>query len=165
MLGNILLQCMYGDLYQLLGLCLRILSRTVVLSNVVRFDRYPDTIRVCWKYNILWRSHYVDEVNWGYVYFAWRIFANKVDEVTLLCSALMEGVMDPLLIKLISAAAAFVSVIVGFRVVIAIYGKERCVRCYERFRKRTLVKAPGFRGDFFVCKPCAGVIEQHIDQQ
>ena len=156
---------MYGHLYQLLGLCLRILPRTVILSDVVRFDRYSDTIRVCRKCNILWRSHDVDEVNWGCVYFAWRIFANKVDEVTLLCSALMEGVMDPLLIKLISGAVAFVSVIVGFKVVIAIYGKERCVRCYKKFRKRTLVKAPGFRGDFFVCKPCAGIIEQHIDQQ
>ena len=73
--------------------------------------------------------------------------------------------MDPLLIKLISAVVAFVSVIIGFRVVIALYGKERCVRCYEKFRKRTLVKAPGFRGDFFVCKPCADIIESLKNKQ
>jgi hypothetical protein len=77
----------------------------------------------------------------------------------------MEEDMDPLLIKFISAVVAFFSVIIGFRVAIAKLGKERCVRCYKKFRKRTLVKAPGFRGDFFVCEPCADIIESLKDQQ
>ena len=87
MLGNLLLQCVYGYLDKLLGLRVRIRTCTVVFSDVVRFDRYPYTIRFCRKCNILWGSHYVGEVNWGCVYFAWRIFANKVNEVTPLCSA------------------------------------------------------------------------------
>lgn len=73
--------------------------------------------------------------------------------------------MDPFLIKLISAAVAFVSVIIGFRVVVAKYGKERCVRCYEKFRKTALTKAPGFRGNFWVCDSCAEIIESLKDQQ
>jgi hypothetical protein len=77
----------------------------------------------------------------------------------------MEEDMDPLLIKLISAVVGFFCIIIGFRIVIAVYGKERCVRCYEKFRKRTLVKAPGFRGDFFVCEPCADIIESLKDTQ
>ena len=73
--------------------------------------------------------------------------------------------MDPLLVKLISAAVAFVCVIIGFRIAIAKLGKERCVRCYEKFRKSALTKAPGFRGDFYVCKPCGKVIEHYRNQQ
>ena len=165
MLGNLFLQCMYGHLYQLLGLCFRVFSCSVVSSDVVCFDGYTDTVRFCWKYNILRRGHYADEDDWDWAYFAWCIFANKISEVTPLCSALMEEVMDPLLVKLIGAVVAFVSVIVGFKIMIAIYGKERCVRCYGRFRKRILVKAPGFRGDFFVCQPCADVIEHYKDKQ
>jgi len=147
------------------GLRLRVFSCSVVPSDVVCFDGYTDSLRFCRKYNILWGGHYASQNDRDCVYFAWCISANKISEVTPLCSASVEEDMDPFLVKLIVCVVALVSLIVGAKIILWKYGKERCIRCYGKFVKSDLTKAPGFRGDFWVCQPCADVIEHYKDQQ
>jgi hypothetical protein len=66
--------------------------------------------------------------------------------------------MDPLIAKLVPYVVAFVCLIVGTKIAIWKYGKHRCIRCYQKFRKEDVEKAPGMRGDFRICKECKEIV-------